>query len=456
MSRGQSADEAYHKSVQAFSKDSAETTKLLQFSLTQHHPYARWFLCALLWNGSRVSRKDRDEALFLLRHIVDEDVTLEQAICLIHDSDGRRAHRCLLQTLLVADLKRNSESPLHRSFFHHSTFEVNLLPIIIDYVVPKLDCIPEASAEEERSGESGGLASRLVARGDTISIETELDAFHFVFMDTSKVSCFRVHFSHLLPLLCLLDTSSMSSLDVSRTLADDLSPLARLNTRGLEWLNLKDSAIKDLSPLVGVDTSSLKVLFLGATFVKDLSPLQHIDTSSLLELRLGSTRVSDLSAFPLMNTCALQDLDLCNSQVEDLSPLANTNLCQLRELLLDFTRVSDLSPLAASNPSQLRILSLSHTNVSDIDPLSSMDTFCLERLLLDYTLITSMSPLSRMDTPKLTHLNIRNTRVSDLSPLFDIDSELEDLDARKTDASTLLLTEPPPWLKAKVKRRLLW
>jgi len=218
----------------------------------------------------------------------------------------------------------------------------------------------------------------------------------------------------------LLPLASLQHLDLSDTQVQDLSPLASLSS--LQHLDLRNTQVQDLSPLASL--SSLQHLALLGTQVQDVSPLASL--SSLQHLALLGTQVQDLS--PLASLSSLQHLDLSGTQVQDLSPLAS--LSSLQHLALLGTQVQDLSPLASL--SSLQHLVLSDTQVQDLSPLASLSS--LQHLVLRRTQVQDLSPLASLSF--LQRLDLLGTQVQDLSPLASL-SSLQRLDLLGTQVQDL-------------------
>jgi Leucine-rich repeat (LRR) protein len=214
--------------------------------------------------------------------------------------------------------------------------------------------------------------------------------------------------------------NALKGLRLGNTQVSDLTPIAQLNT--LKTLRLDNTQVSDFTPIAQLN--ALTTLYLSNTQISDLTPIAQLN--ALKTLDIGNTQVSDLTPIAQLN--ALKTLDLDNTQVIDLTPIAQLNT--LKTLRLENTQVSDLTPIAQLNT--LKGLDLGNTQVSDLTPIAQLNALIL--LDLDNTQVSDLTPISQLNA--LTTLNLENTQVSDLTPIAQLNA-LERLRLGNTQVSDL-------------------
>lgn len=233
----------------------------------------------------------------------------------------------------------------------------------------------------------------------------------------------------------IADINRLTSLDLDRTRASDLSPIRILT--GLQDLSLNQTGVSDLSPVRNL--TGLQTLNLDWTRVTDLSPIH--DLPGLKTLSLDRTRVSDLSS--IRDLTGLRDLSLDRTGVSDLSQIRD--LTGLQTLSLNQTGVSDLSPIR--DLTGLQALSLDRTRVSDLSPIQNLTR--LRTLFLTKTGVSDLRPLNKMDMlgdGPLGGLWFSGTPAVRLDENLARLSAIED-DKQRTKETLSYLKTLPPWLK---------
>jgi len=341
----------YKRGLSAYASGS-EAKPFLQIAAQKGSVPASLFLAAQLWSdaradGSPVSKqRSIDEALYILGGLSPNNAyfvtneNIARYVCSVHDPTGGHAFKCFLRTLLAGDLKRNSSSALHRSFFRSHLMEVFLLPLIYQFLRPRRTPNPTEPSQSSILGP------------------------HHIALKSSQ---------HILPIV-FQEFSQSWSLEFLFGDADALSLFRLVDTTLLRTLRVSDKSISCLQPIVGTDTSSMDWLNLsGCLSLSDMSPISMLDTRRLQQLDLSHTSVQDLSFLSSMDTMMLTRLDLSHTNVSDLSPIASGSCGALRVLDFSCTPVSNLAPLAAARVSNLEYLFMNESQVNDLSPLNQLD-----------------------------------------------------------------------------------
>ena len=172
-----------------------------------------------------------------------------------------------------------------------------------------------------------------------------------------KIERFHAPFNRRLADISPVCGPELKELDISQTIAGDLSALRGVRLR---VLTAQMCGVRDLSPLKGMPLETLFVqnaTELGAG-ITDLSPLQGMPLRTLSVRAHGM--LTDLS--PLVGM-PLELLDLTDTRVENLEPIRGM---KLKSLACIGTRVTDLSALQGM---PLTSVELINTPVSDLSPL---------------------------------------------------------------------------------------
>ena len=372
------------------------TLKWLQVGAEEGDERADVMRKALIYGLSPNLEYKRDEfALGIINRKTANDLAFPQSVrC------RSEATRGLVRTLLSGSLSKNRESALYRSFFCSSMRETRLLPLISNYIVPKMRAEPSRYSRHEISltlieicnvfftcGTQVGLQLCIYggAEGTFISpflpvllsfvpslIELEvygddrygkddyglitlptIDLSILLEVDTSKVARLALHECSILSLspLSLCDLSSLDTLEIGRDIPINglisLEGLTRSNMKSLISLRLSCPDLIDISALSDCDLSSLESLYFDdCSSLSDISPLRGLDLSSLEYLSLSGTRVTDLSPLcecrgfaPITMSPSFYLQDLTHFSMIDFSRWSDTN----SPLLLP--SVLDLSPL---------------------------------------------------------------------------------------------------------------
>ena len=422
----------------------SRTRKWISFCAESGYRDACIVYAAMLYGLNPTLKHKGDEASLWLHHasdVDDEKQTMRKQVKnktdLTFSSSGSRARRFLTRLLLSGSLSKNQDSVLYQSFFRSGLREVHLLPLISKYLVEdRLHPI------ESHHG-SDKLVSSLVHISDIVLSDcSSIVSLSLIIHTDDQFLCFLpLILSHLpnlyelnisskttttppkinLSILHEVDTSNISSLNITCCLYDSLSPLSDIPS--LETLSIsRFPKHVRFHPLLGLPLSishSLKHLYISYCELQDISPLSEYDLSSL------------------------ETLDLkCVSPLSDLSPLRGSDLSSLLYLSIEDSNISDLSPLSECKGFAPESLSLVSNLIEDLSPLSLLDLSRLTTpIKLCKTKVSDLSSLSLFDLSRLiSHIKLRRTKVSDLSPLENISYDGIEVDIRGTPASDTLQT----------------
>ena len=355
------------------------------------------------------------------------------------DSDGSRAHRHLVRTLLSGSLSKNQDSVLNRSFFGSSMRELHLLPLISKYV-----------GEEKRE-------ERKVNTNSTRKIVFHLlDISSIIFSSSSSsITSLTIHMKSdnqflcflplLFPLLPNLKELTLSCDMTGPSTLLDFSLLQQVDTSKLETLQIIACSYASLSPLSLCDLSSLTTLQVDSfPEVEGLHPLNGLSsniTKSLNKIEVTYSHLKDVSPLSGCDLFSLKELKFSGCQsLSDLSSLQDANLSSVEELNLSNNQsLSDLSPFRGSDLSSLKRLRLDSTKIHDLSPLYECKGLALEKIYLKGTPIEDISPLSRLDLSRLKErVDLVGTKVSDLSPLENISDKGVRVDISNTPAMDVI------------------
>ena len=180
-----------------------------------------------------------------------------------------------------------------------------------------------------------------------------------------------------------------------------LEPISELSD--LTSLDISGTSIEDISPLR--NANKLKVLRANSTLIEDISSLKYDIT--LEELEVANTGVNDLSV--LMSLRNLTKINLANTLVNRINNLKNCP--NLTSLNLSGTKINNISVL--QDLVQLKSVDISNTSIHDLSPIASLKD--LQYLNISGTAITNLHPLNELEN--LRDLYCSNTSIRDLSPL---------------------------------------
>ena len=353
------------------------------------------------------------DELALWLKATDDDMLKQNFVKEGFDTDGSRARRHVVRTLLSGSLSKNQDSVLYRSFFRSGLREVHLLPLLSKYLV-------------------GTRSSVGRAKGFGYSVTSLVSLTPILLRDSLSVYKISINMTEEVAFLCFI-------------------PLLFSRFPNLKQLSLEGNGRKiSLSLLHQVDTSKLEELQICSCSYESLSPLSLCDLSSLRSLCISRFPSSDCEEDNPLNglssgiTKRLTELKILNSNITNISSsLSQYDLSSLEILFLSYNRsLSDLSPLQRSDLSSLTRLDLYTTGMSNLYPLSECKGLALEDLCLSRSPIEDLSPLSLLDLSRLREpIELQRTKVSDLTPLVNISDDGVVVDISDTPAAERMIDE---------------
>ena len=361
------------------------TLKWLKMSAEEGYEEGVFAYAALLHGMNADLQYKGDEAAWWLTR-VRNGLLVDRAYSF--SSDGLRARRHVVRTLLSGSLSKNQDSVLYRSFFGSGLREVHLFPLISRYLVE------EKGAEERRE----------LTLGSKQYLRSLVDMSIIIFCDPVPATSLTLSLKH--------DNQFLLFLPLLFSLFPNINELILRR-----WAN----AMKvDFSLLQLVDTSKLETLVCSC-FYETLAPLSLCDLSSLRSLNISNfpnaERLHALSGISSDITRSLTKLSVQRCNLKDICPLSGCDLSSLEALYLYGNRsLTSLSPLRGSDLSSLTFLQLGSTNISDLSPLCECKGLAVEELYLSKTPIEDLSSLSLLDLSRLKKpISLKNTNVSELS-----------------------------------------
>lgn len=238
--------------------------------------------------------------------------------------DRNRCRRYLVRSLLSGSLNKNHNSPLYRSFFLSGMREVNLFPIVANYVVGGKDWCPEPKRLNYTPSPTSPYDAYIQTIGGVCDI---------IFADSPKLSSLFVSkFPH--PFSKYLSSDLCPPISkLSLSFKCDLSAFRGSNICSsltiLEILKCKSTRFT-LSPLSACSFPCLEVLNVrDCTHLTSLDGLTNNNTNSLKKLTVyRCNKLNDISA---LSECELPSLSVLNlsyvSDLRDISPLLSLSHC---------------------------------------------------------------------------------------------------------------------------------
>ncbi len=205
-------------------------------------------------------------------------------------------------------------------------------------------------------------------------------------LDLSK----RLDIMYLYPLAKL---SALHSLDVSKTLINDLYPIR--NLIDLQNLNISNTQITNLDALIY--SMALQNLDISYTQIHSLDAIANL--SSLKMINFSNTHIDNIQALASLKTLA--NIKMENTMVSDLEPIKD--LESINYIDIDNNPISDIQTL--SHLKELKILSCNNTIINSLLPLSQLENLSIVHC--ENTEITSLKPLDGM--PNLNKIYCDNT-----------------------------------------------
>ena len=373
---------------------------------TQHHPICSAAYDCFTSISDTVIRFKKCEAvtrLQLIQNMISRRSPLKRI-----PIDNNAVRSFIVQTLLCGSLKKNRTSPLYGSFFYSGLGEVQLLPIIADYVVGEKK---KKKEEEESDGEIEAISSHfkhvvLTEHDDQNIFSLLFDLFLFLTNNTSsdRDCYYKYSKSNIVgPINLLLSLKKKVTLVGSLELYDAETTI-------------------DLSFLSSCDTSQLtKIECCGS--VLSISPLSKCDLSQLIHLRLEANTstgiLTNLVGLTRRNTASLRTLTVISDDLTDISALKDCDLSCLVELnFRTCYSLSDISCLENGSFPSLKKFVLTNTNVYDISVLSTFKDFLPAFLIFRNCPIEDVSPLSQITFNYYrSQIDLEGTNVCDLSCL---------------------------------------
>ena len=393
------------------------TMKWLKMSAEDGHAEGTWIYGGLLYGLNPDLLYKRDEAAWWLKRVKDEVMMKKVGS---FDSDGLRARRHVVRTLLSGSLSKNQDSVIYRSFFRSGLREVHLLPLISKYVIEEKE---EEKRDMSEIGDKAHVSSLVNISSIILSSSSSFTSLYIDMKYDNQFLCFLPLLFSLSPNIKILKLIGKSA---DRSSHVDLSLLQQTDTSKLETLCIITCTYNSLSPLSLCDLSSLHTLsfyyFPEGYLLGTLSGFAKYIMRGFIHYfpKLGG--LHPLNGLSSDITRSLKKLELFDCHLKDLSPLSDCDLSSLEKLTLRYNRsLSSLSPLRGSDLSSLKNINLDHTNISDISPLCECKGLALEVFNLSHTSIEDLSLLSHLDLSRLKRpINVGHTKVSDLSPLENI------------------------------------
>ena len=389
-------------------------------------PNARLAVAALTYAQAGDASHKKDEAAYVLRPALFSPKVLPLLAQYRYPRDldlirsrppryGGGASRFLTRTLLSGSLERNSGSALHRTFFSSKMREVQLIPLIGQYLVEditQINPLVVVGSEDEEKEENLEQPKR--EPGNDVIISALVRISLLLFTDCSSINSLIVYlerdneYSSFLPML-------------SKKLKPSFSPSSlRFGKNGYY-----QNPIIDLSFLPLWDTQNLSTISIVWCSVVSLAPLSSCSFPSLTELHLGRdprhfiSKLATLDGLNMHNTAELRVLHVCCSDLVDISALSGCSLSNLVCLFIgSASHPLDLSHLANCDFSSLETLSLDSSNVSDLSPLCEWRNFAPKSLSFCGCPVSDFSAFIRLDLSRISSpISFVQTHVSDLSEL---------------------------------------
>ena len=337
-------------------------------------------------NGvSRLYRKG--EVVLRLKRFHGKNITRDPVLHMFSNSiiiDDKAVHSFWVQTLLRGSLNKNETSSLYHSFFNSTLREVQLLPIIADYLVKKKKD-KDIKYEKGRETETDSNPS------STLNV-TGLASICVYFLSNDKEKEAVRHLVITNPLM-------LNFIDLFIPIFSSLSSLSLIPS-----INYRGSVHLDLSCLARVDTSKLTSIRIKNMFVSSLSPLSHCDLSRLERLEIktskidGQQGITSLDGLTKNNTSTLRYLSISSSDLVDISSLKDCDLSSLEELNFNLcSSLSDISCFENMSLPSLKYFKATHTQISDTSVLSACkENLSLSSVEVDQRPIDEFSHLSHI------------------------------------------------------------
>ena len=318
-----------------------------------------------------------DEMSMLWRRIKE---TSELKYIFDFDSNGSRAYRCFIRTLLSGSFNRNQHSSLYTSFFQSKLCEVHLLPIVARYIVGE-KANEKGMKEERNKSNATSLPVSYTFGGPYHKQDTLYLIRNLLLSDFSDIT--------------LLDFNAGKYMNLSLLLPLFLHQFPNVTTLkcvGPQLYSSDELVSIDLSLFKLVDMSKIEYLYIGRFKIQSLSPLSlsslslsHV--SSLRELHIGFSpsdpdtptplNVEGLVSLDGLNLIHTASLHLLSVTCPDLIDISSLSLCDLSSLhslcFPSCSSLSDFSPLSRLTLSVSNVsINLDGTALSDISPFESL------------------------------------------------------------------------------------
>lgn len=322
---------------------------------------------------------------------------IEELLCLtcVLDRDNSIARNHIIRILASGDNEnKNNMTPIYSSFYKSRLREINLLPIISNYLF----------TDNKRQYKTGHLS-------EIILFKNILSLAEILFYNPEWVTTllFEIHENIcLLPFVYSL-FPNINHLELiekpeSKPL-DNIDFLQKINTSKLESLTI--CSVLSLSSLLQCDLTSLKkITITGNHLSKSTNEIivtfPHLKTLELIDCQVDTS---------CLDVSKLEKIISRNS-LGDLSFLANSDLSNLQMLNIEGTKVTDISALHEANLKSLKELNLDYTSVSDLSVLRDCKNLKLSTLSLNNTLVEDLTFIYHLDTSVLKVFQLNKSKIN--------------------------------------------
>lgn len=325
---------------------------------------------------------------------------IEEMLCLTcHlDRDNSIARNHIIRIFASGDNEnKNKTAPIYSSFYKSRLREINLLPIISNYLF----------TDNKRQDKTGYLSEIILFRNIF-----DLAEILFYIPEWVTTLLFEIHENIcLLPFVYSL-FPNINHLELiekpeSKPL-NNIDFLQKINTSKLESLTI--CSVLSLSSLLKCDLTSLTKITINGNCMKKSTNeinvkdciLPHLKTLELNECQVDT---SCLDVSKLEKIISINSLD-------DLTFLANSDLSNLQMLNIEGTKVTDISALHEANLKSLKELNLDYTSVSDLSVLCGCKNLKLSTLSLIGTLVEDLTFIYHLDISVLKDFQLNKSKIS--------------------------------------------